>query len=59
MRSVTEAHDGRLTIEPRPEGGLLVEVSLPAARLNGAFEGSFRFDTQPFAANGAEQPLTG
>ncbi len=31
VRSVSEAHGGRLAIEPRREGGLRVEVSLPAA----------------------------
>jgi signal transduction histidine kinase len=31
VRSVIEVHGGRLEIEPRPQGGLRVEVSLPAA----------------------------
>jgi hypothetical protein len=28
---ITEAHDGRLTLTPRPAGGLRVTVDLPAA----------------------------
>jgi two-component system sensor histidine kinase VanS len=31
VRSVSEAHGGRLEIVPRREGGLRVEVTLPAA----------------------------
>jgi two-component system sensor histidine kinase VanS len=31
VRSITEAHDGTLTLAPRPEGGLSVAVRLPAA----------------------------
>ena len=31
VRAVTEAHGGRLAIEPRPEGGLVVSVLLPRA----------------------------
>jgi len=30
VRAVAEAHEGRLTLAPRPEGGLTAEVSLPA-----------------------------
>ena len=29
VRSVTEAHGGRVAISPRPEGGLLVDVMIP------------------------------
>jgi two-component system, OmpR family, sensor histidine kinase VanS len=31
VRSITEAHDGTLTLAPRPAGGLCVTVQLPAA----------------------------
>ncbi len=31
VKSITHAHDGRLTITPRPDGGLRVTVQLPAA----------------------------
>jgi signal transduction histidine kinase len=31
VRSVAEAHGGRLALSPRAEGGLSVRVSLPAA----------------------------
>ena len=31
VRSITEAHDGTLTLTPRPAGGLRVTVQLPAA----------------------------
>ena len=31
VRAVTEAHGGTLEIDPRPEGGLVVSVRLPAA----------------------------
>jgi signal transduction histidine kinase len=31
VRSVTQAHGGELTVRPRPEGGLSVRVTLPAA----------------------------
>jgi two-component system sensor histidine kinase VanS len=31
VKSITQAHDGTLTIVPRPEGGLRVTVQLPAA----------------------------
>jgi two-component system, OmpR family, sensor histidine kinase VanS len=31
VRSITEAHDGTLTLTPRPAGGLSVTVRLPAA----------------------------
>ena len=30
-RSVAQAHDGSLTLQPRPEGGLLITVTLPSA----------------------------
>jgi two-component system, OmpR family, sensor histidine kinase VanS len=31
VKSITQAHDGTLTLTPRPAGGLLVTVHLPAA----------------------------
>ena len=31
VKSITQAHDGTLTLTPRPEGGLRVAVLLPAA----------------------------
>jgi two-component system sensor histidine kinase VanS len=31
VKSITEAHDGTLTLTPRPSGGLCVAVQLPAA----------------------------
>jgi two-component system sensor histidine kinase VanS len=31
VKSITEAHDGTLTLAPRPDGGLRVTVELPAA----------------------------
>jgi two-component system sensor histidine kinase VanS len=31
VRSITAAHDGTLTLTPRPDGGLCVTVRLPAA----------------------------
>ena len=31
VKSITEAHDGTLTLTPRPDGGLRVTVQLPAA----------------------------
>jgi two-component system sensor histidine kinase VanS len=31
VKSITQAHDGTLTLSPRPEGGLRVTVQLPAA----------------------------
>ena len=31
VKSITQAHDGSLTLAPRPEGGLRVTVQLPAA----------------------------
>jgi two-component system sensor histidine kinase VanS len=31
VKSITQAHDGTLTLTPRPEGGLRVTVELPAA----------------------------
>jgi two-component system sensor histidine kinase VanS len=34
VRSITQAHDGTLTLTPRPGGGLRVTVQLPAAPLN-------------------------
>jgi two-component system sensor histidine kinase VanS len=32
VKSITQAHDGTLTLTPRPTGGLRVVVQLPAAR---------------------------
>ncbi len=32
VKSITQAHDGTLTLTPRPAGGLRVTVQLPAAR---------------------------
>jgi two-component system sensor histidine kinase VanS len=31
VRSIAQAHDGTLTLTPRPAGGLRVRVQLPAA----------------------------
>jgi two-component system sensor histidine kinase VanS len=31
VKSITQAHDGTLTLAPRPAGGLRVTVQLPAA----------------------------
>ena len=31
VESITQAHDGTLTLTPRPDGGLHVTVQLPAA----------------------------
>jgi two-component system sensor histidine kinase VanS len=31
VKSITQAHDGTLTLTPRPAGGLRVTVQLPAA----------------------------
>jgi len=31
VKSITQAHEGTLTLEPRPDGGLRVAVELPAA----------------------------
>jgi two-component system sensor histidine kinase VanS len=31
VKSITQAHDGALTLTPRPSGGLCVTVQLPAA----------------------------
>jgi two-component system sensor histidine kinase VanS len=33
VKSITQAHDGTLTLTPRPAGGLRVTVQLPAGRL--------------------------
>jgi two-component system, OmpR family, sensor histidine kinase VanS len=35
VKSITEAHDGTLTLAPRPDGGLRVTVRLPAASSKG------------------------
>jgi two-component system sensor histidine kinase VanS len=31
VKSIAQAHDGTLTLTPRPDGGLCVTVQLPAA----------------------------
>lgn len=36
VKSITQAHDGTLTLAPRPDGGLRVTVLLPAAHVQGA-----------------------
>ena len=36
VRSITQAHDGTLSLIPRDAGGLSITVRLPAARLNNA-----------------------
>jgi two-component system sensor histidine kinase VanS len=36
VKSITQAHDGTLTLTPRPAGGLRVTVELPAAPASGA-----------------------
>jgi two-component system, OmpR family, sensor histidine kinase VanS len=35
VKSITEAHDGTLTIVPRPDGGMCVTAQLPAAPVRG------------------------
>jgi two-component system sensor histidine kinase VanS len=35
VKSITQAHDGTLTLTPRPDGGLRVTVQLSAARVHG------------------------
>jgi two-component system sensor histidine kinase VanS len=35
VKSITQAHDGTLTLTPRPAGGLCITVKLPAAPLTG------------------------
>jgi two-component system sensor histidine kinase VanS len=35
VKSITQAHDGTLTLTPRPDGGLRVTVQLPAERVRG------------------------
>ncbi|MQB01827.1 MAG: HAMP domain-containing protein [Actinobacteria bacterium] len=35
VKSITQAHDGTLTIVPRPAGGICVTTQLPAARVRG------------------------
>jgi two-component system sensor histidine kinase VanS len=32
VKTITEAHDGTLTLTPRPNGGLRITVELPKAR---------------------------
>jgi two-component system sensor histidine kinase VanS len=39
VKSITEAHNGTLTIVPRPEGGLHVTVRLPATPPPRTFNG--------------------
>jgi two-component system sensor histidine kinase VanS len=38
VKSITQAHDGTLTLTPRPAGGLCVKVQLPAATPHGGKE---------------------
>jgi two-component system, OmpR family, sensor histidine kinase VanS len=33
VNSITQAHDGRLTIVPRPDGGICVTAQLPAGSI--------------------------
>jgi two-component system sensor histidine kinase VanS len=40
VKSVAEAHDGRLTLAPRPGGGLCVTLELPATRAQRRSEGA-------------------
>ena len=49
VKSITQAHDGTLTLTPRAAGGLCVTVQLPAApaRLNGAGSLSASGDGEP------------
>ena len=35
VKSIADAHDGTLTLDARPGGGLVVTVRLPAARATG------------------------
>ncbi|WP_368856226.1 sensor histidine kinase [Lentzea flava] len=37
VRAIAEAHDGSATARPRPEGGLVVRVVLPAAAAGGCW----------------------
>jgi two-component system, OmpR family, sensor histidine kinase VanS len=39
VKSITQVHDGALTLAPRAAGGLCVTVQLPAARTNGVRTG--------------------
>jgi signal transduction histidine kinase len=45
VRSVTDAHSGSLDIEARPEGGLRVDVELPAALSTGLTERAYALST--------------
>lgn len=47
VRSVVEAHDGRLDVRPRPGGGLDVEVRLPAVTSGSAGLASTAVQTDP------------
>jgi two-component system sensor histidine kinase VanS len=47
VKSITEAHDGTLTLTPRAAGGLRATVQLPAARVGGV--GPMRGSQQPRA----------
>jgi two-component system sensor histidine kinase VanS len=42
VKSITEAHDGTLTLTPRAAGGLRVTVQLPAAPRHTAVGGPLR-----------------
>jgi two-component system sensor histidine kinase VanS len=42
VKSITEAHDGTLTLTPRADGGLCVTVQLPAAPTHSDRKGGLR-----------------
>ena len=42
VKSITQAHDGTLTIVPRPDGGIRVTATLPAGRPQVAVAGGVR-----------------
>jgi len=52
VKSITQAHDGTLTIVPRPDGGVCVTVQLPAARGDSYHVGS----TGPATLDGDLRP---
>jgi two-component system sensor histidine kinase VanS len=60
VKSITEAHDGTLTLAPRAAGGLRVTVHLPAAPLRGAGAKASRttegLDTTGVRADAARKP---
>ena len=51
VRSVVQAHGGRIAAEPRPGGGLIVRVWLPAGASAGASNGASN-DTEGFTRSG-------